>query len=124
MKYAAIVIVLILIFLFYKKKSIASLPENQGSGDGVVDDVVLRYGSSGLDVRRLQMKLNEKINYAVNEEILVSYSLDGINYMPIVKPLTVDGIFGRATETVLFAMTGKNTIKASEIDNLSIAPAA
>lgn len=124
MKYAAIVIAIIVIFFFYKKKSQASDVETPSSGDGIVQDVVLRYGSSGLDVRRLQMKLNEKINYAVNEEILVSYSLDGINFMPVVKPLTVDGIFGKATETVLFALTGKNTIKASEIDNLSIAPAA
>ncbi len=79
-------------------------------------------GSTGLDVKRLQLKLNELVTKSVNEEIPAAYSLDGVNYFPITQPLVVDGIFGRATGTMLFALCNKYTVKASEIDSLFLAP--
>jgi hypothetical protein len=116
----AIIVILVIIFLLYKRRKKNQSTDQPQPDQGLVQDTVLGLGSSGLDVKRLQMKLNEMIARAVNEEIPVSYSLDGYTYHPITQPLVVDGKFGKATQTMLFALTGKMKIKASEIDSLSI----
>ncbi len=123
---AVILAVVLVLFLLWKKLAKPKVKQQTDSPDDsqIIDDVVISYGSSGMDVRRLQMKLNEMIARASAQEILVSYSLDGITYHQITQPLVVDGKFGRATETMLFATTGRKSVKASEIDDLSLAPSA
>lgn len=61
-------------------------------------DKVLKKGSRGMDVRKLQQKLNE-----------VGASD---------PKLSTDGIFGAKTEAALVAATGQNTIKVKDIDGI------
>lgn len=120
MKHILIILALVLIFVFYKRKKNSF--QTGSSGNGFINDSVLQLGSTGLDVRRLQLKLNELVTKSLNEQIPVSYSMDGHNYIPVTQPLIVDGIFGKATQAMLYAVCAKATVKASEIDSLSIAP--
>jgi hypothetical protein len=117
-----IVLAIIILIVLWKKRAKATPKPNENSNTGTLTDSVLQKGSQGLDVRRLQMKLNEIISKAVNEEIPVSYSLDNEQWHLITQPLVVDGIFGRATEVMLHAITGESTIKVSEIDSLTLKP--
>lgn len=120
MKKIIIIIVVVLIFLVWKKAKkgfSTSLPEQ-----GEIPNSIIQLGSTGIDVRRLQMKLNELIRSAVNQQILVSYTTDNITY-PISQQLIVDGIFGNATAAMLYAVTGKTSVLASDIDSLHINPA-
>lgn len=121
MKNIAIVgFILILALLFWRRKKAQANPPVADT-EAIVEDSLLGLGSSGLDVKRLQMKLNELVARAVNEEIPLAYTTDGINWNPVTQPLVVDGKFGKATEMMLYVITGRKSVKASEIDSLSIA---
>lgn len=123
MKQILIIIAIVMVFFLWRKKhkrdTVSEAPDS-----GQIQDSIIQMGSKGVDVRRMQMKMNELVAKANNEEILIAYSLDGTTFIPITQQIIVDGIFGRATETMLYALTGRKSIKASEIDSMFIAPAA
>ena len=116
-KIGIIIIIVILLLLWKYYKANATKPE---SDPGVLDDQILSIGSSGIEVTRLQHKLNQLLTRALNEGIPMGYTLDGYNWYEIIQPLVVDGKFGKATQTMLKSLTGKISVKASEIDNLTV----
>lgn len=109
----AVVIILIIIWLLTRKKSIPTTPAVQAN-------LFLTTGSSGDEVKRLQAKLNEMIRRAVkrNAKLWCQYEA---NMEPwLVGELTLDGIFGPKTACALKAITGKTGIYAGEIDSINL----
>ena len=103
----------VLFFVWMYKKNIAKgNPAGTATNPG---DVVLKMGSTGDDVKRLQKKLNQIINSATGTIILN----DGNEYIPIFELLVEDGLFGHNTENALRGITGHDSIFVSAIDNLN-----
>ena len=118
-----VLIVLIIIKLLKDKATPFKLGGSFGSNNnngGVLfstepDDttIVLQNGSSGNEVRTLQNLMNEYIN---THNGSIDWYEDGSN--AILFPINPDGDFGSLTETLLFTLTGQNTISLDEWNSL------
>jgi len=75
----------------------------------------LQYGSSGKYVIQLQKWLNENIKQINKKKIN-----QGAKESELLKPIAVDGFFGKETEKALITVTGKNTMSKEYYDNAKI----
>jgi peptidoglycan hydrolase-like protein with peptidoglycan-binding domain len=75
----------------------------------------LKYGSSGRYVIQLQKWLNENIKQINKRKIN-----QGEKESELLKPIAVDGIFGKETEKALITVTGKNTMSKEYYENAKI----
>ena len=89
------------------------------------ENLILRMGSLGNEVKVLQNLMNEKLaeientntSNIVDNEGLYFDSLANINTYFV--PLDNDGIFGQLTENLLFYLTAENEITLAEFKNNS-----
>ena len=112
----AVLIVLAIVFLFWKKSQAKtkSEPVYIGPSGGFIT-----YGSKGDDVRDLQVKLNELIREANNKKITMYCDLTPTGPMVTVGLLTEDGIFGSRTAAAMQCMFGTTGIWAEQIAGLT-----
>jgi len=75
----------------------------------------LQYGSNGRYVVQLQKWLNENIKQINKRKIN-----QGEKESELLKPIAVDGFFGKETEKALITVTGKNTMSKEYYDNAKI----
>ena len=99
-------IIAIIIFFIVKYKQLPKSGNKQ---------TILKYGSSGSDVVRLQKKINEIIKREGTIMYIVDNSGTGINEL-----IDEDGFFGRNTQLALLAITGWSFIDVKDIDSLDI----
>ena len=89
------------------------------------ENLILRMGSLGNEVKALQNLMNEKLEEVGNTNTANVVSNEGLYFDSMANintyfyPLDDDGIFGELTEGLLFYLTAQNEITIKEFKNLS-----
>jgi len=114
------ILILVIILLLWKRSQAnqpASTPPDQP------DKNVLKLGSTGDAVKRLQRKLNGIIASYMNNDSMISgifYNDNENGGMIRINILNVDGVFGTKTRQALVAITGSDKIATNQIDSIAL----
>lgn len=111
---AVLIIALIFLLVHFGKPKLAA---TQG-GQDLPPATLLKRGSRGDAVAKLQAKLNQFIAGATMQSEGTTYYVNESGQQYLVQPLTVDGIFGTKTEAMLMDITGYNSVPVAAIDSL------
>lgn len=117
-KIALIVVAILLVLVILYK--ITKLRKSSDTGNPATDGEILSRGSTGNNVKLLQMKLNDLLRQTLIANIDVYAMLNGEDKIKLREQLNTDGNFGPITEMYLLAFTGKNSINSNEINTLTV----